>query len=398
MENDKKQIAKIENDFIFKAHYALSAVEQKLILHLVSRLDPLNDKNFAKQIVPIRDIERALWEQGGRTSKVGNVYEYLQEVTGRLIDRKIFFNKEVIIKKQKIYGGFINWFQSILVLEHKGQVCIEFMFSERMKPFLLQLNEYVKINAMEVMDMRGKHSIRMYQIFKAKREQTKKHAKYEVFTPITYGLDDLKAMLGIGGKYKVLKNFRRRVLEPIETEINEYSNEISISFDYIKTRRKVTGIEFKIFDKVKPVQKLQNVDYIPSTEDLEKLTWAKRNAYDKLLEFGVKEGIAIRQIIEKVKGGEMEGYEDLFIEKALEHFKKWSKQQKNAKQSVGTFVNWWTKKKVFDIQNDVFFKIVEAVNVEKKKMEQERIDNRRVAKDMPKAEFMNWYKAQKEDN
>ena len=388
----EKRIAKIDNDFIFKAHYALSAVEQKIVLFLASRIDPLNDKRFIKQVVPIKEIDKILWSGG---KKFGNPYAYLQEVVGDLLDRKIFFQKGTILDGEKIYAGGINWFQSILVKETEDGIGIEFMFSEKMQPFLLELNKYVRINAMEVMDMRGKHSIRMYQVFKAERERVRKHKK---IAHLTYGISELKAMLRIEGKYKQFDNFRRRVLEPMKTEINTYSREISIDYDFIRTRRKVTHIEFTIQDQKEETKKeLNAIDYVPSMEELQALSWSKKNAYDALVKFGVKEGIAFRQILQKVKGGDMEGYEDLFIEESIKHFKKWSKQQKNQEQSAATFVNWWTKQDIFGHNQDVFWKIAEGVNKRKKAMEQERLDNRILAKSMTKDEFVAWYKENQEE-
>jgi len=316
------------------------------------------------------------------------VYEYLHIVCTRLLNRTIFFPRGAIINGEKIYGGGIHWFQSILVKDTDKGLSIEFMFAERMKPFLLELNQYVRLNAIEVMNMKGKHAIRMYQIFKAEREKTK---KFRSITLVSYRLDELKTILGVSGKYKVLKDFRRNVLEPIEREINEFSEEISISYEYIKTRRKVTGVEFYIFDK-KIISLDKGVEnYKPSGKDIDSLSRAKLHAYKKMIEFGIYEGIAFKQILPNIKGGDVEGYEDLFLEKAMNHFKKRARQQKTKKESAATFVNWWTAKQIFSHDEDVFWKIAEEVNEAKKKMTQEKLDNRSIAKAMTNKEFEDWY-------
>lgn len=244
--------------------------------------------------------------------------------------------------------------------------------------------------------MRGKHSIRMYQVFKAERERVRKHRH---IAHLTYGVSELKAMLRIEGKYKQFDNFRRRVLEPMKDEINTHSMEIMIDYELQKTRRKVTHIEFSIQDKKEQSQKeLPLQDYIPSVQELKELTWSQKNGYDELVKFGVKEGIALKQILLKVKGGDMEGYEDLFINESINHFKKWAKQQKTVKESAATFVSWWTKQDIFGTDKDVFWKIVEKVHGQKKAMEQERQDNRMIAKDMTKEEFLKWYADNKRES
>ncbi len=389
-----KMVAKIENDFIFKAHYSLSSIEQKIVLYLVSRIDPQKNGAFDKQVVPIKHLEKILWSG---QKKMGDPYRYMKEVVENLIDRKIYFRHEIIINNEKIYGGVINWFQSILVKDTPEGIGIEFMFSERMKPFLLELNKYVRLNAMEVMDMRGKHAIRLYQVFKAERERTR---KFKNVSTVTYDLEELKAILDVSGKYKVLKDFRRYVLESVVKEIETCSNEISISYSYIKTRRKVTGIEFSIYDKKSveliapelPKTKEGEENYVPDKSDLDKLTFAQSKAYQLLLDFGVYGGIAYKQILPTIKGVNMEGFEDLFVEQAIQLFRRKEKGKKDDKKSTGTFVNWWTKKKVFDISGDVFFQISDKVHAAKKRLGQERLDNRAVAKDMTKGAFEQWYK------
>ena len=152
-------------------------------------------------------------------------------------------------------------------------------------------------------------------------------------------------------------------------------------------------MKFSIFSKKEQAPKTgQNVDYVPSEKEVDTLTWSQKNAYDYLVKFGVKEGIAFKQILPTIKGANMEGYEDIFIEEAIGIFKKKESKKSDSKQSVGVFVNWWTKKKVFDIKSDLFFQVSDKVNDIKKGKSQEEIDNREVAKKMNKEEFQQWYK------
>lgn len=392
MRKGKNQVARIDNQLVMKAHYSLSSNEQKLILFLVSKIDADSRDDFNIQRVKIKDIEKFFAEEGKRW---GSIYERVDMMCNNITDKKITLPKGFVVEGKPIkMHRYIQWFTDIEPYEdEEGEICLKFQFADSLKSFLLQLSEYVRINLLEVLPMRGKYAIRMYQIFKSERDRTKKFRKISY---LTYGLDELKAMLNIGNKYSRLQNFKDRVLNPIIKEINEYSQEISVEYELLKTRRTVTGIEFSIKSKEEISKKLQNVDssydYVPTDADLNKLTWAQRNAYDTLVKFKVKEGIALRQILQKVKGGNMEGFEDLFINKSIAHFKKWAKQQKTQDQSAGTFVNWWTKKKVFAHDNDVYWKISETVNEERKGMEQERLDNRMIAKDMTKDEFVKWYR------
>ena len=198
-----KQIARIENRFIFNARYQLSAREQKIILYLMSNLDPLAQNDFHKQIVSVKELENLL---KGEDKKWGGLYKEMNDFSTRIISKYISFDSDFLVGGKPL-RGVISWFQSVIPVEtENGEVALEFMFSERLKPFLLQLSEYAKIHPLDVAPMKSGFAIRMYQVFKAERDRMRKHTQTNA---MVYTLDELKKMLGIEGKYKVLKDFRR---------------------------------------------------------------------------------------------------------------------------------------------------------------------------------------------
>lgn len=400
MKDKSKQIARLDNQLVMKAHYNLSTNEQKLVLFLASRIDTKRE-DFNIQYVKIKEIEKFFTDDDGK--RWGSIYERVDMMCNSITDKKITLPKGFVINGKPIrMNRYIQWFTDIEpYMDDDGEISLKFQFAESLKAFLLELKEYVRINLIEVFPMRGKYAIRMYQTFKAQRDKTK---KFKETSYITYGLEELKAMLGIGNKYSRIQNFKDRVLTPMIKEINEYSQEISINYELLKTRRKVTGIEFSVYGKKKKPKsselKLQNVElenYVPTKEDVEKLSFSQLKAYKVLTKFGVYEGITYRQILPTIKGADMEGYEDVFCEKAIEVFRKKEKPKKDPKQSVAVFVNWWTNKKVFDIKGgDVFFQISDRVHAYKKGLDQERIDNREMAKNITAGEFEKLYNEQKQ--
>lgn len=148
---------------------------------------------------------------------------------------------------------------------------------------------------------------------------------------MTYVFDELKALLGIEDKYKSgdLKEFKNHVLNRIRDEINDNSSTLLVDYGYLKTQRKVTGVAFKVSDEKQEAQQLKppkpkkeikfKADvktFIPSEKELDTLTKAKLRGYNALLEFGIFEGIAYKQILPKIKGVEFDGYEDFFYPKS----------------------------------------------------------------------------------
>lgn len=386
MQNKKSLIASIENEFIMKAHYSLSAVEQKIVLYLASRINPKVDKEFHKQVIPIKELEKVFLND--KDIKWGSVYSYLETICDKLLDKTIRFNKPLLLNgKIRALKGRINWFQHILVVENEHkQICIEFKFSDMMKPFLLQLSKYVKLNILDVMEMQGKYAIHMYQVFKSERAKTRLFTKFE--SVVQYDLLEFREYLDIVDKYGKISNLRRRVIEPIISEINEYSEEIRVRYEYIKRGKSVIGLKFFVSDApLKMENKASKFkDFVPSEEDLSSLTNAHYKGYLKLVDYGVIQGIAYKQILPTIRAGDILGFEDIFINSAITYFDQ-NTNHKNNQYKAGAFVKWWTENKVFSDKNDIYWKLHEKAYSYKKNLKGEAKINREIAKDISRKEF-----------
>ncbi|MBT9937839.1 replication initiation protein, partial [Anaerostipes hadrus] len=97
-----------------------------------------------------------------------------------------------------------------------------------------------------VLGMKSAFSVRIYELMKS----------YSFRHTITIELDELKRLLMVENvkSYVNYKDFRVKVLEKAQTEINELTD-INIEFEPIKTGRKVTSIKFIIEEKFKNSRK-----------------------------------------------------------------------------------------------------------------------------------------------
>ena len=393
------KIAKIDNTFIFNAQYRMTAKEQKILYYLISHLNPKNETDFNVITVPIRLIEETLKET---SKKWGGFYDEIDKICDSLISKNIKFPTNVLVEGKKLRGR-INFFSSIKpLIDDDGQTVIKFSFSPDMKPFLLQLHEYVNIGVSEIITMKNAHAIRMYSIFKSERGRTKGFRELN----LSYEIEELKAILGIEEKYtnSGFKDFRLNVLDRIKDEINLTVPAMQVSYDYLKSGRTITGITFKVAEKIKTNKFLEATkhenkeakvkdeypkDYSPSAQDIDVLSRSKKMAYENLVEFGIFKGIAYRQILTSIKGSEIEGYEDIFVEKAIQHFNKTAIQTTTKAIKASTFVIWWTKNKIYE-SGDVWGSIVEKIAHHKKKLEQTNLsafENRIIAKSKTNKEF-----------
>ena len=139
-------------------------------------------------------------------------------------------------------------------------------------------------------------------------------------------------------------------------------------------------------------------DFIPSEEDLASLTYAEFQAFQMLVDFHIKPGIAFKQILPDISGSETQGFEDYFVASALDFFRDSSYNQQSNTIAAATFVSWWTKLRLFDTTSDVWAKIIERVVEERKALKKKNsvaYDNRLYAKDMTQAEFKKWWNDQR---
>jgi plasmid replication initiation protein len=383
-----EKIARIDNAFILNAQYRMTAKEQKVLYFLISQLNPKEETEFNTVTILLRDLEETLNQDG---TKWGSLYDEISRICESMISKSITFPSNFIVEGRAL-KGYINWFQSIMpVLNEHKQMCLEFSFSPKMKPFLLQLNQYVRIGVLEVAQMQNTHAIRMFSIFKSEKDR----AFHSESVKLSYTFEELKAILGIADKYNSgdLKDFRNRVLNKIRDEINANASTMYITYDYVKEGRKVTGVVFTVHNKIAGAPQLQK----PKTgkkDGLEKavkskvdkidaslLPRAKSMAFQMLTKFGIYEGIVINQILPTIKGSEVIGYEDVFVQHALQYFEANANNAHTPEQKAATFVNWWLEHKVFE-QGATWATILEGVLEYKKKIQKtnpEAFDNRRLA-------------------
>lgn len=242
IKNKGTEIARIENWFVFNSQYSLSAKQQKIVLHLISLINPKEQTRFHEQIIRLADIKKLLITEG---KKSGSFNEQLQKASDDLIGKQIKFPTKVKFQGHPLPGR-INWFQSIVPLYNEnGEACLEFLFSEKLKPFLLQLQEYAQIDMSETLSLTSGFSIRMFQIFRAHRDKV---SKYRKNSEISYTIEELKKLLGIVDKYNDWRNLKRKVLDVLATEITNGTS-IKVSYAAITKGRKTVGVKFLFYDR-----------------------------------------------------------------------------------------------------------------------------------------------------
>lgn len=219
-----------KSNTLITSSYDLSLEEQRIILTLASMVQP-TDEDFKPYKLNIKEFMELL----GVEDK--SKYTVIPKITKELM-QKVFEIKN---------GNKITQVAWLSSAEYeKGLGTVELEFSPKLKPFMLGLKEfYTSYKLKNVLELKGKYSIRMYEILKS--NEFRKNVKIE--------LDDLRNILKVNkGSYLVYQNFKNRIIIQAQKELQD-KTDISFEFEEIKTGKKVTHLGFSIKSNAKVITK-----------------------------------------------------------------------------------------------------------------------------------------------
>ena len=208
---------------LIEANYKLGVVEQKIILCLVSNIQP-HDSDFKTYTLPIKEFNQLLGLKG--TPK----YTELRAITREMM-KKVF---EIRIEKKVIQ---VAWLSYVAYNESEGTIDIR--FDPFLRPYLLELKKNFTTYKLEnVMGLRSSYAIRIYELLK----------QYEKIKERVFSVTDLRKVLGAEDVYPAYGNFKQRVLIPAQKELKK-KTDISFEMEEFKEARRVEKIKFIITSK-----------------------------------------------------------------------------------------------------------------------------------------------------
>lgn len=222
IEKMQNQLVVKHNDLIQKSRYNLTITQQKLIAYVISLIKP-TDTDFQRYEINVADF----CELCG-IDKNYFYSEFIDIIDD--MDSKTFWVKT----DSKIYK--FRWFLKAEYLYKKGKVRL--ILDDDIKKYLIELSKnFSKYELYNILALKSKYSLRLYEIFKSYAFQRVKELD----------IDDLKEML-MATHYKNFKDFRIRVLDRAVEEINYYTD-ITVNYEPITKGRKVVSVKFTIRTK-----------------------------------------------------------------------------------------------------------------------------------------------------
>lgn len=219
-----------KSDLLINARYALSVPEQRLVLYAISLIQKEDTANtiYTIDLNTFRKV----------CGFTGDSYTKAKKLLKRLRDN----SRWVMIEGEETT---IAWFAKVKIVN--GDSSVKVKFDEDMFPYLKDLLEryqetgqgYTSYIFQSVIPMKGKYSIHLYEMLKAK-------IKNESSLKWYYSIDELKEILGCSN-YKRYPDFRRKVIEPAIEDINKYSD-IHVTY-YTTEQRNISKLYFDIIRK-----------------------------------------------------------------------------------------------------------------------------------------------------
>ena len=238
--NRHLQVVVKGNDLI-NARYTLTMTELKLVLCAIAQIQP-DDDDFKLYEIDTRDYTDLTGSQNkGESTR-------LRSITLDLMKKPIELPTEDGYEQM----NFISYAKYLF-----NQSKVQIRFDPAMKPYLLKLKKrFTRYKLHYVMQMQSYYSIRLYELLK----------QYAPIGRRVVDIEQLHDILQTPKSYRRFGNFRQRVLEPAQEEIND-KTDISFTYETVKSGRSVSDIIFQITTKPITEGKLPDEDELPEAPD-----------------------------------------------------------------------------------------------------------------------------------
>lgn len=221
-----------KSNALIEASYRLTPSEQRIMLACIAQVrrdQPITDEVMYS--VSAADIAALT----GSTHH--GVYDELASAALRLKRREVWITERPNGDGRCEETLVTGWVQSIRYRKAEGRV--ELRFTKDMLPYLTQLTEqFTRYALADVAQMNSAHAIRLYELLCQWRGAQHREVSVEW----------LRGAFQLGDKYPLFYEFKRWVIQPAVTQINEHSP-LWVKWEQRKTGRKVTHLLFTFGEK-----------------------------------------------------------------------------------------------------------------------------------------------------
>ena len=218
------------NDLV-EGKYKFDIWEMRIFTKMVTLIQH-DDKAFKEYKIYLKDIIQYFGLQ-----RDGRNYQHLKDSALRLMSRIV----KVVVRDadgfQELNTPIVGAVKNPLYNDDDDDnVYIKISFHPDLKPFLLDLkSKYVVYDARNILRLPSTYSIRIYELLK----------QYEKIGRRKLSVQELKEMFGVTTEYRLYANFKQRIIEKAQKDLEEHTD-ISFTFEEIKEGRAVVALVFYI--------------------------------------------------------------------------------------------------------------------------------------------------------
>lgn len=210
----------VKANSLIEASYRLSIDEVRILALTIGTMDPKSNQKIFD--FSIDDFMRQFPDL-----KKDSVYEQIKSAIKRISERWVKTEDSERITE-------FRWVSSRTYFKKEGRFRIA--MTDEIMPYLTQLKgQFTQYQLKNIAYFNSVHSIRIYELITQHRSKG--------FREIT--VEDLKKWLQLEEKYSVFFDFKKRVLEPAITEINERAD-LFVEVEQIKRGRAIHALKFII--------------------------------------------------------------------------------------------------------------------------------------------------------
>lgn len=262
----------VKHNALINASYNLEVTEQRLILLSIVRARETGQGITAESKLEIRSSDY-MCAYGVEKHAA---YKALKEAANNLFERQFSFKEE---HKDTGKIGIVRsrWVSRIKYVDELA--ILELTFAPDVVPLITRLEQhFTSYQLKQVSQLTSKYAIRLYEILIAWREIGK--------TPII-DIADFRYKLGLEeSEYKLMHQFKNRVLEPAIEQINEFAD-ITVKYEQFKQGRTISGFQFKfklketkLDDISAPAKDKDTLDIFTNLSDKQINLFANKLAHD----------------------------------------------------------------------------------------------------------------------
>lgn len=226
--NDRVKLIKKSNDLV-EARYKFDIWEMRVFSKMITMIE-MDDGDFKDYKIYLKEFIKDYSLEGDKNS-----YRFLREGAEKLL-RKIvtIINKTEVKSAQKFQTPVVAGLRTSLY-DDDGKF-IQVSFHPEMKPYLLELKErFLVYDVRNILKLPSTYSIRIYELLK----------QYEKLRTRTFDVSELKEILGITKEYKLYANFKQRVVDKAQKDLEEFTD-IRFVYEEIKDGKAVVTLVFHI--------------------------------------------------------------------------------------------------------------------------------------------------------